>query len=104
MTDHERSLINQDYLSQSNYTENYKSKNRNSYEEAIFKVEDEMTGFDQSIGNFKRTLDIIKNEIDKIKAMSEQEQMEYKLSTYKFNAIRLSIIEELYTDKAQGMI
>jgi histone deacetylase complex regulatory component SIN3 len=104
MTDLDKALVNQDYLSQSNWTENYKSKNRNIYEEAIFKVEDEMTGFDQSIGNFQRTLELMQAEIIKLAAMSDQERNDYVISKFRFNAIRLSIVEELYQDKAQGMI
>ena len=59
---------------------------------------------DFEIVGFKRTLDILEEEKEKIDALSEAEKSNFKLDPRKFNKLRMKQIENIYGELGQHML
>jgi histone deacetylase complex regulatory component SIN3 len=61
-----KQVFNEDYSSLPQGSENFKFKIKNQYEEVLFRIEDEMYKVDFDLGNIKRTLDVLEEEVKRI--------------------------------------
>jgi histone deacetylase complex regulatory component SIN3 len=89
-------ILNENYSTLATGSENFKSKGKNLYEEALFKVEDDMYKVDFDLNNVHSTMNLLKEEKDKIEKLTPEEKQEYKLDRKRFNYLRLKQIERVY--------
>lgn len=59
-------MFNDDFSSLPSGSENFKFKTKNSFEELLFRTEDEMYKADHEIGNFYTTMKVLEEEKLKI--------------------------------------
>lgn len=93
-----KDVFNEDYSSLPQGSESFKFKNKNQYEDQLFKIEDEIYKMDFENGNIYKTLKVLEEEKAIIEKMSQQEKEQYKLEAGKFNKLRLKQIEKIYGD------
>ena len=84
-----KDVFNEDYSSLPQGSESFKFKTKNQYEDGLFRVEDDMYRVDYEIVGFKRTLEILEEEKEKIDALSEADKSNFKLDPRKFNKLRM---------------
>lgn len=61
-----KQIFNEDYSSLPQGSESFKFKTKNQFEDALFKVEDDMYRIDFEIGNIEKTMKILEEEKEKI--------------------------------------
>lgn len=66
------SVLNDEVTSLPQGSEGFKFKFRNQYEDVLFRTEDDMYKIDFEINNFKKTMRVLQEEIEKIEKMSDE--------------------------------
>lgn len=99
-----KQIFNEDYSSLPQGSESFKFKTKNQFEDALFKVEDDMYRMDFEIGNLEKTLNILEEEKQKIEALSPEDREKYVLDVKKFTKIRLKYIETVYANLGPEMM
>ncbi|CDW73125.1 paired amphipathic helix protein sin3a-like [Stylonychia lemnae] len=99
-----KEVFNEEFSSLPQGSESFKFKTKNQYEDALFKVEDDIYKIDFDIGNIYKTMKVLEEEKAKISALNDAEQAEFKLDPRKFNKLRLKQIEKIYGDLGQEIL
>jgi histone deacetylase complex regulatory component SIN3 len=99
-----KSILNEDYSSLPQGSENFKFKTKNQYEDVLFRVEDEMYRQDFELQNLRRTMEVLEQEKDAIEAMTDIEKSQYRIDPRKFNKLRNRQIEKVYGDMGKQML
>lgn len=69
-----RAVLNNDYTSLPHGSESFKFKPKNINEEQLFKIEDEMYQCDNLLHNNAKTLEVFKQEFERIQKLTPEEQ------------------------------
>lgn len=82
-------MLNDVYTSLPQGSESFKFKFKNSYEEILFRVEDEIYKTDHEISNYEKTMKTLEEEKCKLDAMTPLERESYAICPRRFNTLRL---------------
>jgi histone deacetylase complex regulatory component SIN3 len=83
-----KEIFNDDYSSLPQGSESFKFKTKNQYEDALFRVEDDIYKVDFEIGNIYKTMKVLEEEKDRISTMANAEK-DFKIDEKKLNKLRL---------------
>jgi paired amphipathic helix protein Sin3a len=99
-----KEIFNEDYSSLPQGSESFKFKTKNQFEDALFKVEDDMYRIDFEIGNLMKTMQVLNDEKIRISNLSPAELEQFQIDEKKFNKIRLKQIEKMYETLGHEML